>query len=71
MKENKLTGYTSIDENKIDMENLVEKKNVVTCEVYIQGETVNIEMIFKKNSFSGKVTYSQGSLEITGTKVKK
>ena len=71
MKEKTLTGYASIEGNKIDMENLVEKKGKVTCEAYIGGETVNFEMIFKKNSFSGKVTYSQGSLEITGTKVKK
>ena len=71
MKEKTLTGYASIEGNKIDMENLVEKKGKVTCEAYIGGETVNFEMIFKKDTFSGKVSYSQGSLEITGTKVKK
>jgi len=71
MKEKTLTGYVSIEGNKVDMDNLVEKKGKVTCETNIGGETVYFEMLFKKNAFSGKVSYSQGSLEITGTKVKK
>lgn len=71
MKENKLTGYASIDGYKIDMDNLEEKKGVVTCEAYIEGESVYFEMMFKKDSFAGKASYSEGSLEISGTKVKK
>lgn len=71
MKENKLTGYVSIDGYKIEMDNVVEKKGMVTCETYIEGELINFEMMFKKDSFSGKASYSEGSLEISGTKVKK
>jgi hypothetical protein len=71
MKENNLAGYASIDGYKIDMDNVVEKKGVVTCEAYIEGESVYFEMEFKKDSFSGKASYSEGSLEITGKKVKK
>ena len=71
MKEDKLTGYVSIDEYKIEMKSIVEKKNIVTCEAYIEGESVHFEMIFKKESFSGKATYSEGSLELTGARVKK
>ena len=71
MKEDKLTGYVSIDEYKIEMKSIVEKKNIVTCEAYIEGESVHFEMIFKKESFSGKATYSEGSLELTGAREKK
>lgn len=71
MKENKLTGYVSIDGYKIEMKNIVEVKGEVTCKAYIEGESVSFVILFKKESFTGKASYSEGTLEITGARVKK
>jgi hypothetical protein len=64
----KISGFISIEGNTIDMEKVVSKKNNLTYEIYIEGETVIFNLTFKKKSFSGTASYSQGDLEITGTK---
>ena len=63
-----LSGFISIEGNKMDMEKVVFKKDKLTSEVYIQGETVTFNLTFEKNSFSGTASYSQGDMDITGTK---
>jgi hypothetical protein len=67
--ENELTGFISIEENKIDLKNVVSKKNKITCELYIEGETVKFDLNFKRKSFSGTASYSEGDLEMTGIKM--
>jgi len=64
----KISGFISIEGNNIDMEKVVSKKDNLTCEIYIEGETVTFNLTFEKNSFSGTASYSQGDLDISGTK---
>ncbi len=63
-----ISGFLTIQGTKLNLENIVSKKNNITCDVYLEGETITFNLIFKKKLFSGKVHYSQGSLDITGTK---
>jgi hypothetical protein len=68
--EKKLSGTIAIDGYKTDLSNVVTKKNNLTCEVYIEGETVTFDLTFTKKSFSGTASYSQGELDISGSKKK-
>ncbi len=65
-KEGKLVGYISIDGYKIDLEDVVGKGDKLTCEAYIQGESILFELVFKKKIFEGTASYSEGSLPISG-----
>jgi len=65
-KEGKLIGHASIDGYKIDLEDVIAKGDKLTCEAYIEGESVVFEMVFKKKTFSGTATYSEGSLPFSG-----
>lgn len=65
-KDGKLVGYVSIDGYKIDLEDVVVKGDKLTCEAYIEGESIVFEMVFKKKTFEGTASYSEGSLPITG-----
>ncbi len=65
-KEGKLVGYISIDGYKIDLEDVVGKGDKLTCEAYIQGESILFELVFKKKAFEGTASYSEGSLPISG-----
>ena len=67
-KDGKLVGYASIDGYKIDLEDVSTKGDKLTCEAYIEGESIVFEMEFKKKSFEGTASYSEGSLPITGIK---
>ena len=68
MKDEKLTGVVSIDGYKMDLENLKADKNKVSGEVYIEGTSVVLDLEFQKKTFTGTATYSEGSLELSGTK---
>ena len=63
-----ISGFLTVQGTKLNLENIISKKNNIICDVYLEGETVTFDLTFKKKLFSGKVTYSQGSLDITGTK---
>lgn len=65
-KDGKLVGYASIDGYKIDLEDVVGKADKLTCEAYIEGESILFELVFKKNSFSGTASYSEGALPFSG-----
>ena len=55
-------GYTTV------LEELVNVKGNVKATVNIEGESVAFDLNFSKNTFEGTVSYSQGSMEINGTK---
>ncbi len=55
-------GYTTI------LEELINVKRNVTANMDVQGEIVSFDLNFSKNTFEGTVSYSQGSMEITGNK---
>jgi len=70
LQDDKLVGFVSIDGYKIELEDVVVKGDNVTCEVYVEGESVTLELKFKKKSFTGTASYSEGTLEFTGKKIK-
>ena len=67
-KEGVLTGYFLIEGFKAQLRNLNSQKSKVTCEAYIQGMTVSFDLTFKKKSFLGTASYSEGILDISGHK---
>lgn len=50
------------------LEDVVYEKDVLKGKMDVQGETVRYNLNFTKKSFEGIVSYSQGTLDITGTK---
>ena len=50
------------------MEDVKYEKNVLTAKMDVQGETVRYKLNFTKKSFEGIVSYSQGTLDMKGTK---
>lgn len=69
-KDGELMAFASIDGYKIEMEEVATKGDKLTCEALMEGESVMFELVFKKKTFSGTASYSQGSLPITGKKTK-
>lgn len=55
-------GYTT------PMEELVNVKGNVKAKIDVEGESVSFDLNFSKNTFEGTVLYSQGEMEISGTK---
>ena len=68
VKEGVLTGYLLIEGFNAQLRNLNSQKSKVTCEAYIQGMTVSFDLTFKKKSFLGTASYSEGTLDISGHK---
>jgi len=50
------------------MEEIVYKKNNLKAVMNVQGEIVNFDLNFTKKTLEGTVSYSQGTLEMKGTK---
>lgn len=67
-KEGVLTGYLLIEGFKAQLRSLNSQKSKVSCEAYIQGMTVSFDLTFKKKSFLGTASYSEGILDISGHK---
>ena len=55
---------------KIKADKVVYDKNVLSFDVYIEGESVSIAATMEKESFEGKASYSDGTIPITGKKKK-
>ena len=55
---------------KIKAEKVVYDKNVLSFDVYIEGESVSIKVNMEKESFEGKASYTDGTIPITGKKKK-
>ena len=66
MQDDKLVGYVSIEGYKIELEDIVVKGDKLTCEVYVEGESVTLELNFKKKTFTGTASYSEGTLDFSG-----
>ncbi len=67
-KEGKLSGYTKVGEFKNEIEKPKLEDNNLKFTMYIEGTDVSFDLNFKKNKFTGIVTYFEGSLDITGVK---
>jgi len=63
-----LTGEVVIEGQGMALEDVAFEKNVLTAKMDVQGETVRYNLNFTKKSFEGIVSYSQGTLDMTGTK---
>lgn len=65
-----LSGEMVIGGQGSPMEEMVYEKNNLKAKMNVQGETVRFNLNFTKKTLEGTVSYSQGSLDITGTKKK-
>lgn len=63
-----LSGEMIIGGQGSPMEEIVYEKNNLKAVMNVQGEIVNFDLNFTKKTLEGTVSYSQGSLEIKGTK---
>lgn len=63
-----LSGEVQIGGQGIPLEELVYAKNNLKATIYVQGESVKLDLNFKKKSFEGTVSYSQGTMNMKGTK---
>ncbi len=61
-------GEVQISGQGIPLEDLVYEKNNLKASIYVQGESVKLDLNFTKKAFEGTVSYSQGSMEMKGTK---
>jgi hypothetical protein len=69
-KEGKLHGQMKIGENARDLLNVAYENNVISFGTYLEGEYISIKVTVKDNTFSGKASYSEGSVELKGKKEK-
>jgi hypothetical protein len=63
-----LVGEVLIGGQGMPLEDVAYEKNVLTAKMDVQGELVRYKLNFTKKSFEGIVSYSQGTLDMTGTK---
>lgn len=63
-----LTAEMVMGGQGMPLEDVVYEKDVLKGKMDVQGETVRYNLNFTKKSFEGIVSYSQGTLDITGTK---
>ncbi len=63
-----LAGEMIIGGQGSAMEDIVYEKNNLKAVMDVQGETVKFDLDFTKKTLAGTVSYSQGTLDITGTK---
>jgi len=69
-KDGKLFGVVVIDGYEMALNKLNEKDNKVTFELFVEGETVTVEMIITKKTFKGSASFSEGTLPFSGKKIK-
>jgi hypothetical protein len=53
---------------KIKASNVEYKDNVLSFNVYVEGESVSVKTTLEKDSHAGTASYSEGTLEVTGKK---
>jgi hypothetical protein len=63
-----LKGEVLIGNQSMPMESVVNQKNNVKAKINVQGEGVSLDLNFEETTFKGTVTYSEGTMEISGSK---
>lgn len=63
-----LKGHTDIDGYKTNVQDIVVDGQNVTFTMWVQDTEVEFDLDFEKKSFKGTVSYTEGSLDISGTK---
>lgn len=61
----KLGEYYKVKANNVNYE-----KNVLSFNVYIEGETVSIKATMEEEKFVGEASYTDGTIPVTGKKKK-
>ena len=61
-----LKGSIGVGSYSSELEEIETKKNELNCFVRVEGEKVQLKLVFDKNSFEGKALSSQGSMDMTG-----
>ncbi len=61
-----LKGTVSIGSNSSDLKEIETNKKQLTGVVYVEGESVKLELNFDKDTFEGVAMSSQGSIPMTG-----
>lgn len=64
----KLEGEMQVGGQGIPMRDMVFDKSNLKATMDVQGERVNFDLNFTKKTLEGTVNYSEGTLDITGTK---
>lgn len=63
-----LAGEMVIGGQGTALEDVTFEKNELKAMMNVQGETVRFKLNFTKKTFEGVVSYSQGTLDMSGTK---
>ena len=63
-----LKGNVEVMGNSIPLNDIQTNKKHLSGYFHVQGEKVVISLDFEKESFTGTASYSQGSLELLGTR---
>lgn len=63
-----LNGEMRVGGQEMPMKDIVFKKSNLKASMNVQGEAVDFDLNFTKKTLEGSVTYSEGTLDITGTK---
>ncbi len=66
-----LNGTISIGSYTSDLDEIETEKNKMTGVVIVEGERVQLELNFDKNSFEGMAKSSQGNIPMTGKRKSK
>jgi hypothetical protein len=53
---------------KINAENVEYKDNVLSFDIYVEGETVAVKTSMEKETHKGTASYSEGTLKLSGKK---
>lgn len=61
-----LKGTISIGSYTSDLDEIQTEKNSLTSVIIVEGERVELELNFEKNSFEGLAKSSQGNIPISG-----
>lgn len=69
-EDGKLVGVVVIDGYKMELSKVSEEKNKVSFELFVEGETITVEMIIKKKTFTGTASFSEGTIPFSGKKIK-
>ena len=64
----KIEGKIKIGSYEIDMKNVKVEGNNVSFGAYVEGEYVSIKIELDKKNFKGTASYSEGSIDVTGSK---
>ena len=53
---------------KLKAQKVAYKDNVLSFDVYVEGETVSVKTTLAKETHAGTASYSEGTLEVSGKK---